>query len=130
MVDVVGLQPLPDVVLHLAHGHAYQLGGPEHRGRVLQGLQLPGVRIEQALGQDAQGRLGDGEVSRSGDGQGALAGRLIDAQLAIGRDVVEPGVGAGVGEHHQAFFDQDSGAVGHVLVSQTSGRESWRHAYA
>jgi hypothetical protein len=38
-------------------------------------------------------------------------------QLAEDGNIVEPGIGAGVGNHDQAFADEDSAAVGHLFSS-------------
>jgi hypothetical protein len=36
-----------------------------------------------------------------------------DMELAEGRDVVDAGIGAGVGEHDEAVANEDSAAIGH-----------------
>ena len=52
-------------------------------------------------------------------------GSREDVQLAEGRDVVEAGIGARVGDHHQAVAHQDSAAIGHgvrLLLSVPAAR--------
>ncbi len=127
-LDVLLLQSRSQVVAHLADRQADQLGGAEHAGGVGEGLQFAGVRIDQPFLEDAQGRLGHRQVARGRHRQHPLARRLVDVQLAIGGNVVEARVGAGVGEHHESFLDEDTGAIGHV-VSQTSVGAVRRHAY-
>ncbi len=128
-VHPLGLQTGAQVVLHLADGHPRQLRRAEHGRSMGQGLALARFGVGQPFLEDAERHLSDREVAGAGHRQNPFARRLVDAQLAIGRDVVEPGVGAGVGQHHQAFVDEDSGAVGHV-VFQTSASPLRRHAYA
>ncbi len=127
---MLGFETRLQVLLHLADGLAEELGGPEHGGGLFEGLQLAGLGIGHPLGQDAERHLGHRQIARSGHRQHSLARDLVDAQLAIGRDVVEPGVGARVGEHHQALLDENSCAIGHVLASGTCGRGARRPAYA
>ena len=46
----------------------------------------------------------------------ALAGIGEDVELTEGGDVVEAGIGAGIGDHHQTVPYQDSATIGHFLV--------------
>ena len=58
----------------------------------------------------------------------ALAGLLEHMELAERRDVVEPGIGAGVGDHHQAVADKNAAAIGHCQPSACCVRPI--HGYA
>ena len=85
-------------------------------------LELAGLRVLQAL---VQRLMTDCETERLpavASVEHPLAGLGDDVQLAIGRDVVEPGVGARVGDHHEALLDEDSGAIGHRLFPRQPDR--------
>jgi hypothetical protein len=99
--------------VHGPNRPADALGGLEHGRRVHQGLDLTGVRVFEALGQRREHRLADGEVAGTGDRHDAVAGLGEDVELAEGRDVVEAGIGAGVGDHHQTVPNQNSATIGH-----------------
>ena len=106
--------------MHGADRAADALGGLEHGRRVHQRLDVAGVGIFQALGQGGEHRLADGEVAGAGDRHDALAGLGEDVQLAEGRDIVEAGIGAGVGDHHQTVPHQDSATIGHFQSPNAS----------
>src|SRR6266849_214863 len=53
----------------------------------------------------------------AGDRHDALAGLGEDVELAEGRDVVEAGIGAGVGDHNQPVPYQHAATIGHFLSS-------------
>ena len=96
---------------------ADQLGGAEH-GRAPAGAsrarRSPGSRCPRARAHD---RLRDRQIAGRRERQDPFPGLVEDMQLAEGRDVVEPGIGARVGDHHEALLDEDSGAIGHRLLS-------------
>ena len=76
----------------------------------------PVCGIFQPFGQGRQHRLADREIAGAGDRHDALARLAEDVQLAEGRDVVEAGIGAGVGDHHQTVPHQNSAAIGHSRI--------------
>ena len=89
------------------------LGGLKHGRRVHQRFVLAGFGIVVALGQYADHRLADREVPRCRDRHDALLGVLEHVQFAEGRNVVDPGIGPRVREHHQALAYQNSAAISH-----------------
>jgi hypothetical protein len=62
--------------------------------------------VRHRLLQPGDGGLGDRQVAGGHDADDALARVLEQVHLAIGRDVVEPGIGAGVRQHHDAGLQQ------------------------
>ena len=72
-------------------------------------------------------RLAERQIAGGGERQNALARLGVDVQLAEGGDVVEAGIGARVGDHHQAVAHQNSAAIGHSdrpLLALLAGRYS------
>ena len=65
------------------------------------------------FGQRAADRLGERQIAGGGNGEDSLARLGEDVQLAEGRDVVEAGIGARIGDHHQGVTHQNSAAIGH-----------------
>ena len=59
-------------------------------------------------------RLADGQIARRQQHHHPVAGFLEHRHLAESADVVHTGVGAAVGQHHQAGVEFDGYAVGHV----------------
>ena len=112
-LHVGGFEHLAFDLVEFAHGAADALRGLEHGRRVHQRLGLAGRGIFPAFAQRAHDRLADREVAGRCDRHDAVAGLGEDVQLAEGRDIVDAGVGAGVGEHDQAVADEDSTAIGH-----------------
>ena len=101
------------MVADLVDGAADELRGPKHGRRVEQRLDLPGVGI---LEPSCSRLTTDGRSRGCRPSPAAMTrspGRSKSVQLAEGRDVVEPGIGAGVGDHHEAVANEDAGAVGH-----------------
>ena len=105
----------------------------EHGRRVHQRFVLAGFRIVVAFGQDADDGLADGQIAGGSDRHDALAGVVEDMQLAEGGDVVDAGIGARVGEHHQPLAHQNSAAIGHRsarsrgdLYTGSIGLRQWR----
>ena len=81
-----------------------------HRRQVLvlaRARQVALDAVEHLLGRRQAARRLEHEhpVGRRGD----------DVQLAIGPDVVDPGVGAGVGEEEEALVQSHGEAIGHVV---------------
>ena len=89
----------------------------KHRRRVEQGLKLLGVGILDALGQRRDDRLADRQIARRGERHDALARHTEDVKLAEGRDIVEAGIGARVGNHDKAVAHQNPATIGHVDYS-------------
>ena len=104
------------LVVDLADGASDALRRLEQGRRGHQRLGLAGFGIFPALAQHAHDRLADRQVAGGRDRHDALAGLGEDMQLAERRDVVDAGIGAGVGEHHQAVTNQNSAAIGHELA--------------
>ncbi len=111
--DILGAQRRAFQRMHLADGVADPLRRLEHGRRVHQGFDLAGLRILKTLAQHREHRLADGEIAGAGDGHDAVARLVEDVQLAEGRDVVEAGIGAGIGDHHQPVAHQNSAAIRH-----------------
>ena len=65
------------------------------------------------LPQPGDRRLRDRQAARGHDRDDPLARLLEDEHLAIGRDVVEPGIGPGVRQQHHALVQQQAHAIGH-----------------
>jgi hypothetical protein len=51
-----------------------------------------------------------------------VRGRLERVQLAVGADVVDPGVGAGVGQEDEAVLEAERDAIGHGGLSAVARR--------
>ena len=75
-----------------------------------------------ALAQQAGDRLAGGEIARRQQHDGAFPGDLEEHHLAERADVIDTGVGARVGQEHQAFVDLDSHAIRHRIIPS----ERWR----
>ena len=90
-------------------------------GDFVQGLDLARFGVLEPLGQEAYDGLRDGEVSGRGEREHPLARDRTRCELAVDRDVVEPGIRAGVGDHDEALIDEDAGAVGH-----DGSRPAWK----
>src|SRR5215469_6324615 len=78
------------------------------------GLALTKIdRIVVSFGQCADHGLADRKIPRRGNRHDPLLRVPEYVQFAEGRNVVDPGIGPGIGEHHQAFPDQNATAIGH-----------------
>src|SRR5882724_11709280 len=106
--------------MHRADRPPDALGGLEHGRRVHQRLDVARVWVFHPLGQGRQHRLADREIAGAGDRHDALAGLGEDVELAEGRDVVEAGIGAGVGDHDEPVPHQDPATIGHSCVLEPS----------
>ena len=95
------------------------LRGLEYGRRVQQRLDFARVGVFHAFGERRQHRLADREVAGAGDRHDALAGLGEDVELAERRDVVETGIGAGVGDHDEPVAYKHSAAIGHFRSSET-----------
>ena len=104
---------VPSISVKPADGAADALRRLKHGRRVHQRLALAGLGIFDALAQHADHRLAEREIAGGGERHDALAGLFEHVQLAEGRDVVEAGIGAGVGDHDETVAHQDSAAIGH-----------------
>ena len=76
--------------------------------------RLAGFRISHAFGQCRAHRLAERQVAGGGERHDAFARLRIDVQLAEGGDVVEAGIGARIGNHHETGLDENSATIGHV----------------
>ncbi len=109
----------PDGGEHVPHdlGHLEHGGGEHDRG--LAG----GIGILDRLAQAGEGGLGDREAARGHDDDDAFARVLEGEHLAVGRDVVEARVGAGVREADHAFVQKKPHAVGHARSCKFRGAQ-------
>ncbi|MPN20523.1 hypothetical protein SDC9_167902 [bioreactor metagenome] len=100
--------------MHMAHGSTQHARGIEHAAHIPDGQHLVRGRVVQlkALQQLAY-RLGDGQIACRLQHHEALARLLIQHDLAEGADLVESGIGAGVGQKHQAGVELEGDAVCH-----------------
>jgi hypothetical protein len=98
---------------------ADRAGGIEH-GADGEQVARAGL-VGKTLGEERDHRLGGGEIARREQDHDPLARPLEHGELAHGRDVVDSGVGAGVGGEHQAAPDQDTDTIGHGLPLQNAG---------
>lgn len=122
------------VVLHFhaepadVGGHLEQVVGTEqvvlsggHAGSPLTGQRpprqartiAPGL-IQVALDVVDHG-LGGGQVAGGQKHEQPVGSRLEGVQLSVRRDVVDPGVGAGIGGHHQTGLQPEPHAIGHSV---------------
>ena len=69
--------------------------------------------VFEALGEGREHRLADGEIAGAGDRHDALARLGKDMKLAKGGDIVEPGIGTGVGNHNKPVPHQHSTTIRH-----------------
>ena len=132
-LDVGGLER--DLVgpVDAADGAPDALRRLEHGRGVEQGFALAGLGILEALMQGAEHRLGEREVAGGGDRENPLARDREGVQLAEDRDVVEPRIGARVGDHDDAVANEDSTAIGHGACTDSPDRaysyaSEWRIA--
>ncbi len=86
-------------------------GGLEQMGDRGQALLLAGMR--QVLGDPVEHLLRRGQVARGLHHERAVGPGVDHVQLAVGADVVEAGIGAGVGDEDQGVFEAQGEAVGH-----------------
>ncbi|MNI51402.1 hypothetical protein D3C73_1061300 [compost metagenome] len=113
----LGVHPVMAVfgvlVLHLAvHQQGADVGRSlEQVGHVAQVRRAPLVCI--AL-QPRHQQLRRGQVAGGHHHVGGLAGVFEHVQFAVHADIVQRGIGAGVGGEDQALVHLDSNAIGHV----------------
>jgi hypothetical protein len=95
-------------------------GRTQHPGRVKHAFGVPdgdGVAVVVVLEffdlQDFAHRLRNAQVARRQQHHEAVARFFIDDHLAKGADLVQTGVGAGVGQENQSGIEFDGDAVGH-----------------
>ena len=117
MLDVGCFERLAFDVLHVADRAADALRGLEHGRRVHQRFELAGFRILDAFGQmlERTDWLSD-RLPAEASAMMRSPGCVIDMQLAEGRDVVEAGIGARIGDHHEAVAHENSAAIGHGSI--------------
>jgi hypothetical protein len=101
-------------------GHLEQVAGAEQ-------VMVPGARVRAGSPQSHRGStgpvqvaldlvdhsLGRGQVAGGQEHEQPVGSRLEDVQLPVRRDVVDTGVGPGVGRHHQAVLQPEPDAIGH-----------------
>ena len=114
VIDGRLLQRLAFERLDLTDGIADALRRLEHGRRIHQGFEFAGLRIFNALGQHRAHGLAERQIAGGGERHDAFARLRPDVQFPEGRDVVEAGIGARVGDHHQAFAHQNSAAICHI----------------
>ena len=107
-------------LVHGADGAADALRPLKHRGGVEQRLALAGLVVLDAFLQKAEHGLAERKIAGGGDRHDALARHREGVQLAEDRDVVEPGIGARVRDHDQAFAHEDSAAIRHGALSDSA----------
>ena len=112
-IDVLGLQRDALGGVHGADRPADALRRLEHGRRVQERLDIAGGGVFDALGQGRQHRLADRQIAGARDRHDAVARLAEDMEFAKGRDVVEAGIGAGVGDHDQPVPHQHSATIGH-----------------
>ena len=83
--------------------------------RCLTRLQIHFGALLQVAPDLSDDRLGRREIARRQQRKDPLAVAQETIHLAVGADVIGPGVGAGVRRHDQALIDGDGNAVGHAL---------------
>ena len=74
-------------------------------------MRLSGFSIPSA--EQVDDALRHREIAGGGEHHDALARPLEEMQLAKGRDIVEPGVGARVGDHDEAVAHENATTIGH-----------------
>ena len=125
------------LVVDAAHRRAEHARGVEHAGRVPDRDRRP--LAARASFSTCRISRTDCEIDRlpaDSMHHEAVARPLVDHHLAEGADLVEPGVGARVGEEHQAGVELDAYAIGHDGVSvqglqavQRVERLAWARGY-
>src|SRR5208337_3483696 len=101
-------------LVKLADRAPHPLCGLEEGGGIHQRFGFAGIGIFPALAQHADHGLADRKVPGRSDCHDALAGLGEYVQLAEGRDVVDPRIGACIGEHHEAISNENATAVSHA----------------
>ena len=96
-----------------AHRFAHQRGGGEHGRHGVDGFQLAGFGIGQAVLDQVDHRLRDRKVAGRHRGDQALAGAMELLQFGEAGDVVEARIGAGIGQHHQPLVEKQANTIGH-----------------
>ncbi len=108
------LQRRAVALVHVPHGRAQYAGGVEHAPGVPDGDGIAAVAVHQLFGlQDFPHRLGDAQVAGREQHHEAVTRTLVDHHLAEGADLVEAGVGAGIGQEDQSGIELDGDAVRH-----------------
>ena len=92
-----------------AHRRADAAGGLEHVGGVPDGFAVFVVLTRQGV----QHRLADRQVAGTHQHHDAVARAFEHGHFAEDADLVESGIGAGVGQEHQAGIKAGCDAVGH-----------------
>ena len=99
----------------MAHCRAQHAGCVEHTLGVPDGDGFAVFGFLQLLDlQNLTHRLRNAQVARRQQHHEAVAGLLVNDHLAEGADLVQPRVGAGVGQEHQSGIEFDGDAIGHV----------------
>ena len=102
--------------MHVANGRAQHAGRVEHAFGVPDGDGLAvRVLLELLHLQDFTYRLGNAQVARRQQHHETIIRLFVNDHLAKGADLVQPGVGARVGEEDEAGVEFDGDAVGHVV---------------
>ena len=105
--------------LHLADGLADDAGGLEHGlGGEQVGRRGLARAVHRAFAQQADHRLGDGQIAGGEQHEDALAGLAPGVQLLELADIVDARIGARVGGHDEALVQQQSDAIGHRKIPE------------
>jgi len=107
----------------LAHRAPDQLGDGVHGRRLVdpvdgRALLRGGFLAVDAFGEQIDDVLGRRQIAGGRDRDGVAALAAEEMQLAEGRDVVEPRIGAGVGDHDHAVGHQYPATIGHPIRSR------------
>jgi hypothetical protein len=96
---------------------------PPHIGRRLEEvvavakITIPSSRLIRGsieiAADPADHLLGGGQIAGRQQHEQPIRRRLEHIELAVGGDVVDPGIGAGIGDQHQALLQPVANAVGH-----------------
>ena len=81
------------------------------------GLREAAAGIEVVAQQGDDG-LADGEAAADQDNEDAFSGLHELMHFAAGVDLIEAGIGAGIGSQNQALIGHDAQAVGHDMASE------------
>jgi hypothetical protein len=102
--------------VHLAQGVADETRGAIERGHREQAVRPGRKLLHELLVEDADHRLGDGEVAGRAQQDHPLPRLAPIVELAEGGDIVAAGAGARVGGEHQPAIEPHGNAIGHPAI--------------
>ena len=100
--------------MHAADGFTDQTRGVMH---IRRGPDAEAIR-RHILGNDLADGLRDRQIPGSHEHQHAVARIFEHAHFSEGADLIDAGIGTGVGQEHEAVIDAHSNAISHDFKMQ------------